>query len=176
MKNSVICLLIILLFSVACNTENKEENTSEPEVAVNTVPINVEDEQNNIDSANDTKNEEIIIESEKDYISKPVETKNYGVYLANFISASMVEGEIGLHFIEKDTEKSIDFYYSDIDPVEEGLFSYKEVEDSFFPELVSNPEIKDVVFKLFWKIENRYIGLADEYEDVMVLKSVEILN
>ncbi len=85
----------------------------------------------------------------------------------------MVEAEIGLHFVEEETGKEINSYYFDIDLEKENLFSYEEKTESIFPELVTNPEIKDIILKIYWKIEKRHINLADEYADVKILKKIE---
>ena len=172
MQKIIIYLSVVLLFIVGCNSENKKENNKETEVVVNILPENTENEQTKEEKRENTA----IVEDIETSSIEDKKTESSGTIIATFESADLFEGEIGLHFIEKNTDKKIDFYEFDIDPEKEGLFTYKEVEGSFFPELVTNPEIKDVIFKLFWKTEIRHIDLADEDAEVKVLKSIEKIN
>lgn len=94
------------------------------------------------------------------------------VIYARFRSASIVEGDVGLHFEVYETRSSVVFYFFDIDPEEEGLFIYKEVEGSAFPELVTKPEIGNYLLTLYWELEWRQYCLSDESGDVPVLKKI----
>ena len=176
MKKIIILILSVAIICFAC--KNEEKKKPESNVLIDQFLTEVENQYENQENIkNETEDTvEYYYEDGEDSLYEDEEIDSSGYFTAFFESASLLEGEIGLHFIEDGTGKNIDFYTIDIDPVKEGLFTYKEIEGSFFPELVPNPEIKDVAFKLYWKIETRHIGLADEDMDVKVLKSIEQSN
>ena len=164
MKYTFLTLITIFIFACANEPESKDIN-SDTTVEIDIIPFS------NVKESIET---DIVLESAEN-IEEDIELQNdsSGFVFAKFVSASMVEAEIGLHFVEIETGKEINFYYFDIDLDKENLFSYKENTESIFPELVTNPEIKDVTLKIYWKIENRHIDLADEDADVKVLKKIE---
>ena len=102
------------------------------------------------------------------------EIDSSGTIRAILESGSMVEGSLGLHFVEVNTDKRYDFYYFDFNPEELGLISYKPIEGSAFSEIVVNPDLEGAVMTLYWQTEERYVDLADERMEVMVLKKVVV--
>ena len=167
MKHIILILITVFFFACANETDSKDIN-SDTTVEIEIIPCS------NVKESIET---DIVLESVEN-IEEDIELQNdsSGFVFAKFVSASMVEAEIGLHFVEEETGKEINFYDIDIDPVAEGLFTYVENKESIFADMVPKPEIKDIILKIFWKIETRHIDLADEDADVKVLKTIERLD
>ena len=174
MKYPFLTLITIFIFACANETDSKDIN-SDTTVEIDIIPFSNVKESTEVDNVVYEDGEDILYDDDGNYVENEIDIYNdsSGVIFAKFISASMVEAEIGLHFIEEETGKKINYYHFDIDLEKENLFSYKENTESIFPELITNPEIKDVTLEIYWKIENRYIDLADENADVKVLKKIE---
>ena len=159
MKKIILILISIVFISFSCQNE---ENNTDTTVLSETNPNEIN--ENNTD-ASEKSNDSIL----RDEVSD--NNDSLKIFYAKFINADIVEGITALHFI-KDSGDEISFTVFDIDPEKEGLFTYKESENSFFPELITNPKIKDVTFKIYLKIEKRDVDLVGMTE-VEVLKKIE---
>ena len=166
MKELIVILTCMFLFTACDDDTVNEAIESDTELVVNIIPETL----NN--SVNSGEKDTIVDDSEM-YMEIEGDSESSGITKAIFISASLVEGDVGLYFIEQKSGKELYFYHFDIDPVEEGLFTYEEVEGSVFPNLVTNPDIEDIPLMLHWQTEIRHIDLADEDAEVKVLKKIE---
>lgn len=171
MKKIGLFIFMLLLVTSACNDQENDNNKlqdSEDEFLLNNEELESPEEKiveedngamENIDNYPETYQFDL--------------SDSSGVIYAKFRSAYQVEGDVSLHFNVFESRKHVDFYYFDIDPVKEGLFTYKEIEGSAFSELVTNPEINNYLLTLYWVREHRQLDLSDEYGDVPVLIRIE---
>ena len=127
MKHIILILITAFFFACADETNSKDIN-SDTTVEIEAIPFS------NVKESIET---DIVIESVEN-IEEDIELQNdsAGFMFAKFVSASMIEAEVGLHFIEEETGKEINFYHIDIDPVAEGLFTYVENKESIFADMV----------------------------------------
>lgn len=156
---------------VSCKETKEEKTDTEIETIVNIFP---DTEITNVDEPATIENEEYYEDGE-DVLYEEKAIGEKGSFNAVFSQASIVEGIIALHFIKTDSGEEVMFTEFDIDPEKLGLFSYKKVDGAIFPELITNPEIENVVYKLFWEVEEREVDLVG-LTNTEVLKKIERLN
>lgn len=171
-KYLLLLLTAVILFSGCSEKENDDDLTQDATEKIVASTNDYTDVQNG-----DT--EEDLESTGYDDIDHYPETYEFdpnessGVIYAKFRSASFTEGEIALHFNVAESQSHVSFYFYDIDPEKEGLYTYKETEGSTFPELLTNPEIENYLLTLHWKKENRETGVEDVFEECPVLKKIE---
>jgi len=169
---TLFCYLILLPIFIFASCEDRptgESDDPDTDVIVNIFPDTLI-QQESLDPG--------ISYSDFDAISEGIDGESPGheayesegfVY-AKFIGAGMVEGDVSLEFVTEVGEKMI-FWYNDIDNEKENLYTVKTIKDSFPPEFHTNPEIEDIFFKLYWKMELRETLAGKEL--VKVLKKIE---
>ena len=172
MKKIIILILSVVLICFACKSE--EEKNPDSNLLIEQLLSEIENQQE--DNKNETEDTvEYYYEDGEDSLYEEAEIGSTGNFPAVFKYASLVSGIVALHFNNMDSGEEVFYTVFDIDPKKEGLFTYKKIEDSFFPELVTNPEIKDVVFKLYWEVERREVELVG-WTNIEVLKKIEQLD
>lgn len=174
MKTYVIILLAaVIIFSACSEKENgKNDHTQE-------VPEEILSDSDDLSEVQNEDTEEDLENTSSEDLDNYPEIYEFdpnessGVIYAKYRSASFTEGEISLHFNVAETRSHVSFYFYDIDPEKEGLYTYKETEGYTFPELVTNLEIHNYLLTLYWKKEKRETGVEDVCEESPVLKKIE---